>query len=163
MLAKVFSAAVSGVNGYPVEVEADVSPGMPHFVTVGLPDAAVKESKDRVQAAMRNSGFDFAPGKYTVNLAPADTRKEGPAFDLPIALAILIATRQVIAIQRDKTKALKEIVKIDKILNELRGYEDKVLYPLATQQVEIDLDDGVLVNYKKLGQALAHVAGLSEK
>ncbi|HDR06665.1 MAG TPA: ATP-binding protein [Candidatus Coatesbacteria bacterium] len=109
MLAKVFSAAVRGVEGYLVEVEADVSPGLSTFFTVGLPDVAVKESKDRVRAAVRNSGYDFAPGSYTVNLAPADMKKEGPAFDLPIALAVLIATRQIVAVRRDRLAVVGEL------------------------------------------------------
>jgi len=169
MLAKVFSAAVSGVNGYPVEVEADVSPGMPHFVTVGLPDAAVKESKDRVQAAMRNSGFDFAPGKYTINLAPADTKKEGPAFDLPIALAILIATRQVIAIQRDKTAVIGEL-SLDGTVRGVRGilpiaaalrtagFETLLVSPENAK--EAALVDGLAVYpVKNLGEAAGLIEG----
>ncbi len=120
MLAKVFSAAVRGVEGYIVEVEADVSPGLSSFFTVGLPDVAVKESKDRVRAAVRNSGYDFAPGTYTVNLAPADTKKEGPAFDLPIALAILIATRQLVAVRRDRIAVIGEL-SLDGSLRGVRG------------------------------------------
>ena len=103
-----------------MEVEADVSPGLSSFFTVGLPDVAVKESKDRVRAAVRNSGYDFAPGTYTVNLAPADTKKEGPAFDLPIALAILIATRQLVAVRRDRIAVIGEL-SLDGSLRSVRG------------------------------------------
>ena len=95
MLAKVFSGAVSGVDGYLVEVEVDISPGLPMWSLVGLPDAAVKEAKDRVRAALNNTGFSFPQKRITVNLAPADTRKEGSAFDLPIAMGLLIGQGRV--------------------------------------------------------------------
>ncbi|MBW2040272.1 MAG: ATP-binding protein [Deltaproteobacteria bacterium] len=91
MLAKVLSSAVLGIDGYIVEVEVDISGGLPSFSTVGLPEGAVKESKDRVKAAIQNSGYEFPPRRITVNLAPADVKKEGSAFDLPIALGILSA------------------------------------------------------------------------
>ncbi|GHV42154.1 ATP-dependent protease [Clostridia bacterium] len=90
MVAKVLSGAIIGVDGYAVTVEADVSAGLPSFNIVGLPDSAVKESRERVSVAINNSGYSFPANKrITVNLAPADVRKEGPSFDLPIALAIL--------------------------------------------------------------------------
>lgn len=98
MLARIHSAAILGVDAYPVQVEVDVSFGEKDFTIVGLPDAAVRESVRRVEAAVRNSGFEFPTGhRVTVNLAPADVRKEGPAFDLPIALGVVIATGQVAA------------------------------------------------------------------
>jgi magnesium chelatase family protein len=92
MLAKVLSSAVFGIEAYVVEVEVDIAHGLPSFSTVGLPDGAVRESKDRVKAAIRNSGYELPPDRITVNMAPADIRKEGAAFDLPIALGILAAT-----------------------------------------------------------------------
>ena len=95
MFAKVLSAAVLGIEGYIVEVEAHLEGGLPRFFTVGLPEGAVKESKDRVNAAIRNSGFWFPRKRITVNLAPADVRKEGSAFDLPMALGILAASGQI--------------------------------------------------------------------
>lgn len=92
MLSKVISSAVLGIDAYPVEVEVDIaSRGLPFFSTVGLPDAAVKESKERVRAALKNTGFDFPLKQIVVNLAPADVKKEGSAFDLPIAIGMLIA------------------------------------------------------------------------
>jgi magnesium chelatase family protein len=91
MLARVRTAAVFGVEACPVEVEVDVSFGMPRFSMVGLPDASVRESRDRVRSAIRNSGFAFPAHKITVNLAPADVRKAGASFDLPIALGVLAA------------------------------------------------------------------------
>lgn len=91
MLACLRTAALFGVEACPVHVEVDVSFGFPHFTMVGLPDASVRESRDRVRSAIRNSGFEFPPHRITVNLAPADVRKAGASFDLPIALGILAA------------------------------------------------------------------------
>src|SRR4030043_1724461 len=109
MFAKVMSAAVFGIEGYVVEVEAHLESGLPKFFTVGLPDSAVRESKNRVSAAIRNSGFQFPRKRITINLAPADVRKEGSAFDLPMAVGILCASGQI------RGKILKDTV----ILGEL--------------------------------------------
>jgi len=92
MLANIRSAALLGIDAYPVECEVDIAPGLPTFQTVGLPDAAVKESKDRVKSALTNSQFPFPVQRITVNLAPAYTKKEGPSFDLPMAVGILVAS-----------------------------------------------------------------------
>src|SRR6266542_6337968 len=92
VLACLRTAAVFGVDACPVHVEVDVSFGFPSFTMVGLPDASVRESRDRVKSAIRNSGFEFPPHRVTVNLAPADVRKAGASFDLPIALGILAAS-----------------------------------------------------------------------
>jgi magnesium chelatase family protein len=92
MLACVRTAAVFGIEACPVQVEVDVSFGIPGFTMVGLPDASVRESRDRVRSAIRNSGFEFPQQRVTVNLAPADIRKAGSSFDLPIALGVLAAT-----------------------------------------------------------------------
>ena len=91
MLARVRSAAVFGIEAAPVSIEVDVSFGLPCFTVVGLPDAIVRESRDRIRSAIRNSGFDFPPHRIIVNLAPADVRKAGASFDLPIALGVLAA------------------------------------------------------------------------
>jgi len=93
MLATVTSGAVIGIDGYIIEVEVDIAQGLPAFDIVGLPDSAVKESRDRVRTAIRNTGHMFPVKRITVNLAPADIRKSGPAFDLPIAVGILIGTK----------------------------------------------------------------------
>src|SRR5215204_4299551 len=95
LLAKVYSCAVVGLDGVLIEVEVDVGSGQPGVVVVGLPDTAVQESRERVRAAIRNSGGRFPHGKVTVNLAPADIKKAGPTYDLPIAVGILVASRQV--------------------------------------------------------------------
>ena len=92
MLAKVLSSAVIGIDAYLVEVEVDIMQGLPSFTTVGLPEAAVKESKERVKSAIHNSGYSFPDDRITVNLAPANIKKDGTGFDLPIALGILTAT-----------------------------------------------------------------------
>ncbi|MBI2886890.1 MAG: YifB family Mg chelatase-like AAA ATPase [Chloroflexi bacterium] len=95
MLAKVLTSAVVGLEGALVEVEVDMASGLPNFFIVGLPDTAVQEAKERVRFAIRNSGCAFPGRRITVNLAPADLKKEGPAYDLPIALGILISSEQV--------------------------------------------------------------------
>ncbi len=95
MLACLRSAAVFGIEAYPVHVEVDVSFGLPSFTMVGLPDPSVRESRDRVRSAIRNSGLEFPPHRITVNLAPADVRKAGSSFDLPIALGVLAASGTV--------------------------------------------------------------------
>jgi magnesium chelatase family protein len=92
MIAKIFSSAITGIDAYIVQVEVDIARGLPAFSTVGLPEGAVRESKDRVKSAIKNSGFEFPSHRITVNLAPADIKKEGSAFDLPIAIGILAAT-----------------------------------------------------------------------
>lgn len=92
MLAKVLSSALVGIDAIQVDVEVDIAQGLPQFATVGLPDGAVKESKDRVKSALKNSGYDFPNRRITVNLAPADIKKEGASFDLPISIGILSAT-----------------------------------------------------------------------
>jgi magnesium chelatase family protein len=103
MLAKVLSGATSGLDSVPVTVEVDIAAqGLPTFTIVGLPDKAIEESKERVRAAIKNSGADFPARRITVNLAPADLPKEGPQYDLPIAVGILIASGQLVADVADK-------------------------------------------------------------
>jgi magnesium chelatase family protein len=92
MLACVRTAAIYGIDACPIQVEVDVSYGLPGFTMVGLPDAGIRESRDRIRSAIRNSGFEFPPHRITVNLSPADMRKEGASFDLPIALGVLAAS-----------------------------------------------------------------------
>src|SRR3989338_1449793 len=95
MLSKVLSSAVLGIEAFPVEVEVDISNGLPAFNIVGLPDTACKESADRVRSAIHNSSLPFPSKKITVNLAPADLKKEGSSFDLAIAIGILVANETV--------------------------------------------------------------------
>ena len=95
MLSKIASYALVGLDGVPVEVETDINKGMVSYELVGLPDAAVKESKERVYSAIRNSVLRFPVNKITVNLAPADIKKEGSQYDLPIAISLLVASEQL--------------------------------------------------------------------
>src|SRR5882724_2944832 len=109
MLAKVCSAAVSGIEAYPVEVEVNAGFGDTIIIIVGLPDTAVKESRDRVMTALLNSGFKYTFGRTTINLAPADVKKEGPSFDLPIAVGMVAASEQLESEQLDKFVMVGEL------------------------------------------------------
>ncbi len=120
MLATLCSAAVFGVDAYPVQIEVDVSFGLPHFTMVGLPDATVRESRDRVRSAIRNSGFEFPPHRITVNLAPADVRKAGSSFDLPIALGLLATSGPLKRRAVEDTVVLGEL-SLDGAINGIRG------------------------------------------
>ena len=95
MLSIVKSIVLMGLQGQIIQVEVDVANGLPAFDLVGLPDSAVKEARDRVRTAIKNAGFEFPPRRITVNMAPADIRKEGPVYDLAIAAGLLVATEQV--------------------------------------------------------------------
>jgi magnesium chelatase family protein len=120
VLAAVRSAALIGIDAYEVTVEVDAAPGLPQFAIVGLAAGAVKESRERVGAALANSGFLLPPRRITVNLAPADTKKEGTGFDLPIALGILVATGQLDAATLDSVIAIAELG-LDGTLRAIRG------------------------------------------
>jgi magnesium chelatase family protein len=120
MLATLRSAAVFGVDAYPVHVEVDVSFGLPHFTMVGLPDATVRESRDRVRSAIRNCGFEFPHHRITVNLAPADVRKAGSSFDLPIALGLLAVSGPLKRQTINDTVVLGEL-SLDGGINGIRG------------------------------------------
>lgn len=120
MLAKVISCATFGIEGYLIDVEVDLSTGLPGFTTVGLPDNAVKESKDRVFAAIKNAGFRFPSKKITVNLAPADIKKEGSSFDLPIAVGILTASQSIRSAQLNRYAILGEL-SLDGSLRPIKG------------------------------------------
>ena len=109
MLGRIDSCAVLGIDAYLVQVQVDVGVGQPKVLVVGLPDTAVQEAKERVASAVRNSNFSFPMHRVTINLAPADIRKEGPSFDLPIALAVLAATEQIAGDDMDKLIAVGEL------------------------------------------------------
>ncbi|NLN59036.1 MAG: YifB family Mg chelatase-like AAA ATPase [Gammaproteobacteria bacterium] len=109
MISKVYSCGLTGLDGFIVEVEVDVSMGLPAFDIVGLPDTAGKESKERVRSAVKNSNFEMPSKRITVNLAPADKKKEGPAFDLPVAIALLTATEQIKVHNLDEYMFLGEL------------------------------------------------------
>lgn len=146
MLARTLCFALQGVDGRPVLVETDVTGGMGAFTMVGLPDAAVRESKDRVTGALRNSGYAMPGGKVTVNLSPADLRKEGAAFDLPIAVSIIAASRQAALPDLTRTLLLGEL-SLDGTLAPVRGALSMVI--AACQQgidrVVLPLENGAEV------------------
>ena len=120
MLARIPSASVIGIDGYMLTVEVDVRHGMPAIIIVGLPDTAVKESKDRVESAIRNSGYSMPSDHITINYAPGDVKKEGPAFDLPTALGLLAASGQLQSDLLDKYAAVGELA-LDGALRPVRG------------------------------------------
>ena len=152
MLSKVCSAAVNGIDAYPVEVEVNAGFGDTIIVVVGLPDAAVKESKDRVFTALSNSGYNFPLGRTTINLAPADVKKEGPSFDLPIALGILAATEQLETDQLDNFIVVGELA----LTGAVRSC--KGILPIALR-AQAEGKVGVLVPVENAAEA-AVVSGL---
>lgn len=120
MASKVFSASLSGIDAFLVEVEVDVLPGIPSFSTVGLPDTAVKESKERVRSALRSCGFELPARKITINLAPADRKKEGSSFDLPIALGLL-SFHQIFSSEKLKSYIISGELSLDGRVRGVRG------------------------------------------
>jgi magnesium chelatase family protein len=167
VLATLRTAAVYGVDACAVQVEVDVSFGMPMFTMVGLPDASVRESRDRVRSAIRNSGFEFPPHRITVNLAPADVRKAGAAFDLPIALGILAAQGVIAAESLADTLVIGEL-SLDGTIQATRGvlpvaaaaWRDgmrRILLPTANaSEAAAVLPDGILP-VRSLTEAVAIV------
>jgi len=146
VLASLRSAAVFGVEACPVHVEVDVSYGLPVFVMVGLPDASVRESRDRVRSAIRNSGFEFPPHRITVNLAPADVRKAGASYDLPIALGILAATGVIERRQIPDVVLLGEL-SLDGSIQAIRG-----VLPIAVAARREGMS-GILIPAANAGEA----------
>src|SRR5882724_4582668 len=153
MLARVCSAAVNGIDAYAIEVEVNCGYGDTFIALVGLPDAAVKESKDRVSTALANSGYKFPMGKTTINLAPADVKKEGPSFDLPIALGMLAASEQVETDQLDHFVAVGELA----LTGAVRSC--KGVLPIALR-AKADGKTGILVPVENAAEA-AVVDGLN--
>jgi magnesium chelatase family protein len=152
MLARVFSAAVQGIEAFPVEVEVNAGWGDTITVIVGLPDAAVKESRDRVSTALTNSGYKFPMGKTTINLAPADVKKEGPSFDLPIAIGMLAASEQLATDQLDNFAMVGELA-LTGAVRSVKG-----VLPIALR-ARADGRTGVLVPAENAAEA-AVVSGL---
>ncbi len=132
MISRVYSTTCYGVTACLIEVEVDISPGLPQTTIVGLPDQAIKESKERVKSAIKNSGFPFSPKKLTINLAPADLKKEGPSFDLAIAIGILASTGHVNPNALNQFLFLGELA-LDGSLRKVRG-----ALPAATLAKEIN-------------------------
>src|SRR5947207_2675046 len=120
MLSRVRTAALWGLEAFPVECEIDVGPGLPGFILVGLPDASAREARERVWPALRNAGFQVPDRRVTVNLAPAERRKEGSSMDLAVALGVLCATSQAPAARLDHAAAVGEVA-LDGGLRPVRG------------------------------------------
>ncbi|MGB2694862.1 MAG: YifB family Mg chelatase-like AAA ATPase, partial [Dehalococcoidia bacterium] len=167
-LAKVLSCAVIGLDGEIVDVEVDISSAMPAFAIVGLGDTAVQEAKERVRSAIRNSGFPFPSRRITVNLAPADLRKEGPSYDLPIAVGVLVASQQTFG-DVEGAAFLGELA-LDGSVRHAQGVLPMVglakergietVYVPETDAREAALIDGVRIfPVRTLGQLVAHLNG----
>ncbi len=167
MLSKVYSSATQGIDAYIVEVETNLENQIPSFTIVGLPDSAVKESRERVNAAIKNSGYSFRPQKITVNLAPADVKKEGSAFDLPIALGILASENFVSAETLKDIIALGEL-SLDGGLRRIKGALpiaveakrkgfQKIILPLDSTR-EASIVEGIqVIGAENLRQAVAYL------
>jgi magnesium chelatase family protein len=170
--AKVLSCAVIGLAGRLVEVEVDLGgTGVPSLTIVGLPDAAVRESAERVRAAMKNSGFALPVRRIVVNLAPADLRKEGPAFDLPIAVGLLLASGRLVVDVADSVflgelsldGTLRHTHGILPMVGFAREQGFRTVYVPAEDAAEAALVEGVhVVPLASLGQLAEHLAGLQE-
>ena len=152
LLAKIKSSAVVGVDALPVTVEVDISYGLPAFATVGLAEGAVRESRERVKAAIKNSGYDFPNRRITVNLAPADVKKEGAGYDLPMALGILAAAEIL------KSKKLEKYGVIGELSLDGSARPAKGILPMALAAQKAGLE-GILVPVTNAGEA-AVVAGI---
>lgn len=172
MLARVLTSAVIGIDAYLVEVEVDISFGLPSFTTVGLPEATVRESRERVKAAILNSGFDFPEDRITVNLAPANIKKEGTGFDFPIAMGILTATKVIPEEQAGCFLMMGELsldgrVKpvngtLSMAMEARRAGLGSILVPFDNRR-EASVVDGIAVmGVKTLRDAVAHVLGERE-
>lgn len=166
--AKCKSSAVVGLDGYIVEVEVDIAPGLPRFNVVGLPDTAVQEARERVRAAVRSSGFEFPMRRVAANLAPADLPKAGPAYDLPIAVAVLLSTGQIPAIP-DSALFLGEL-SFDGSLRHTNGILPmvvvareqglKTVFVPTADAREATLVDGLtVIPVSTLAELAAHLAG----
>jgi magnesium chelatase family protein len=169
LLAKTLSYGLTGIRGYPVTVEVNLSFGLPAFDIVGLPDAAVKESRERVRAAVKNGGMGFPDRRITVNLAPADQKKEGPAFDLPIALGVLACTGDIPAAALAGTAVMGEL-SLDGELRAVRGalpmvisaLEDnveRVMLPRANLAEVACLSGIEILPADSLAETIAHFKG----
>jgi len=159
-----------GIDGFMVSVQADISGGMPSFDVVGLPDAAVRESKERVRSAVRNSGFDFPSRKIIINLAPANLKKEGPAYDLPISMAVLSASQQININDNDETVFIGEL-SLNGDVNSVTGilpmvisaFENgykKIFVPAVNAKEAAILEDAEIYPVESLKQLIDHFCGV---
>ncbi len=169
MLAKILSSAVVGVDGLPVEVEVDISYGLPSFSTVGLPEGAVRESRERVKAAIKNSGYEFPNRRITVNLAPADVKKEGTGYDLPMALGILVAAETVQSEKLEKFGIIGEL-SLDGSIRNAKGIlsmaiaarnegMEGIMVPEENANEAATVEGIKVIGVKKLYEAVEFLAG----
>ncbi len=171
MLVKILSAAVLGLEAYQIEIEVDVAKRPPGQSIVGLPDAAVKESRDRVRAAIENSGFVFPRGYFTINLAPANTKKEGPLYDLPIAIGILSVSEQIKEMNSDNIIILGEL-SLDGSVRSINGVlpiclslgkkKRKVLVPKENADEAALVEKIEVIPVRSLKEATDYLAGKVE-
>jgi len=172
VLAKVLSSAVIGIDAFLVEVEVDITSGLPTFTTVGLPEASVKESKERVKSAINNSGYTFPDDRITVNLAPAHIKKEGTGFDLPIALGILTATRIIPQEIISKYLVLGEL-SLDGRIKPVKGSLPMalaaksarytgIIVPYDNRREASVVDDIIVLPVKSLSQIVSFFRGFSQ-
>ncbi|MBE7035502.1 MAG: ATP-binding protein [Ruminococcaceae bacterium] len=169
MIAKMKSCGLLGIDGYIVEVETDISGGMPAFDVVGLPDAAVKESRERVRSAMKNSSLEFPQKHITVNLAPANIRKEGPCYDLPICLGLLRSSGQLPGDEADDYLFLGELSlngtlrpvvgALPMVLCAAEAGIKKVILPWENAEEAAVVTDVTVYPAKTLAQIMAHFLG----
>lgn len=170
MFSKLYSAGMFGLDAFTVDVECDLTQGLPSFDIVGLPGAAVKESKDRVRSALKNSGFEYPVSRITINLAPADIRKEGPIYDLPVLISLLKASRQIDADLSDAV-FIGEL-SLDGAIRPARGILSMALHAAEQgfKQVYIPYDNAAeasivkgiqIYAVKTVGQLLLHLKGES--
>lgn len=133
MLSIIKTMSTQGLDGYLIEVQVDVSPGMPDWIIVGLPDTSVKEAKERVRTAIKNSGYEFQSKKIVVNLAPANTRKEGSLFDLPIAIGILTNLGKI------RKQNLEDTVFVGELSLDGKINKDKGILPICIEAKKIGI------------------------
>jgi len=169
MISLIYSSAINGIDAHNVEVETYISSGMPVFSIVGLPDAAVKESRDRVFAALKNSGYDFPSKKITVNLAPADIKKEGGIFDLPIALGILASSGKINKENLKRFCAVGEL-SLDGKIRKVRGVLPialslkknkikKIIVPFANREEAAAAKSADVFAFETLAEAASFING----
>lgn len=171
MFAAVNSLGLLGIDGFPVKVEADISQGLPAFDVVGLPDTAVRESRDRVRAAMKNCGYTYPVSRITINMAPASVKKAGSLYDLPLLIAILKASGQLQA-ETDQTAFIGEL----SLLGEVRAVSGVLSMVIAARESGIQrvylpaenaaegaVVDGIICYpVETVTQLVDHLLGLTE-
>ncbi len=169
MISQINTVGLMGIDGFMVNVQTDVSNGMPKFDIIGLPDAAVKEAKERTRTAIKNSGLSFPSKHITINLAPASMRKEGSSYDLPIAISILNSTGQIKINDTEKTAFIGEL-SLDGSINSVSGVLPMVIYayhqgikkvfvPFDNADEAAIAEDMDVYPAKNLRQIFAHFSG----